>query len=79
MSRPNNSTISLTWSPALEQRCLHFFSPPRFAKFIELYWSVWHPNVNILHRPTFDPTSAKSVLLAGMALIGKPACLGSVV
>lgn len=69
--RPNNSTITLTWSSALEQRCLHFFSPPRFAKFIELYWSVWHPNVNILHRPTFDPTNAKSILLAGMALIGK--------
>ena len=72
MSRPNNSTITLTWSSALEQRCLHFFSPPRFSKFIELYWSVWHPNVNILHRPTFDPTTAKSILLAGMALIGKP-------
>ncbi|KAK3935642.1 hypothetical protein QBC46DRAFT_271313 [Diplogelasinospora grovesii] len=68
--KPNNSTVSLTWSPALQQRCLHFFSPWRFAKFIELYWSVWHPNVNFLHRPTFDPTSSKSILLAAMALIG---------
>jgi hypothetical protein len=69
--KPNNSTITLTWSTALEQQCLQFFSPPRFAKFIELYWAVWHPNVNFLHRPSFDPTSAKSILLAGMALIGK--------
>ncbi|KAK4039005.1 hypothetical protein C8A01DRAFT_16967 [Parachaetomium inaequale] len=68
--KPNNSTITLTWSTALEQQCLQFFSPPRFAKFIELYWAVWHPNVNFLHRPSFDPTSAKSILLAGMALIG---------
>ncbi|KAK4154678.1 hypothetical protein C8A00DRAFT_32498 [Chaetomidium leptoderma] len=68
--KPNNSTITLTWSTALEQRCLQFFSPPRFAKFIELYWSVWHPNVNILHRPTFDTTNAKLILLASMALIG---------
>ncbi|KAK0732436.1 hypothetical protein B0T21DRAFT_349443 [Apiosordaria backusii] len=68
--KPNNSTIPLTWCAALEQQCLQFFSPSRFAKFIELYWSVWHPNVNILHRPTFDPTTCKSILLAAMALIG---------
>jgi hypothetical protein len=68
--KPNNSSVTLNWSPALEQRCLQFFSPPRFAKFIELYWSVWHPNVNILHRPTFDPASTKSILLACMVLIG---------
>lgn len=69
--RPNNSTITLNWSTALEQKCLNFFSPQRFAKFIELYWAVWQPNVALLHRPSFDPTSAKSILLAGMALIGK--------
>ncbi|KAK3392723.1 hypothetical protein B0H63DRAFT_456453 [Podospora didyma] len=68
--RPNNSAVTLTWSPALEQRCLDFFSPPRFAKFIELYWSVWHPNVNFLHRPSFDPNGSKSILLAAMALMG---------
>lgn len=70
-ARPNNSTITLNWSMALEQKCLDFFSPQRFAKFIELYWSVWHPNLTLLHRPSFDPTSAKSILLAVMALIGK--------
>jgi len=69
-----NSSINLTWSAALEQRCLDFFSPSRFAKLIELYWSVWHPNVNILHRPTFDPTSCKPVLLAAMAIIGRLRC-----
>jgi hypothetical protein len=69
--KPNNSTVTLTWSPALEQQCLLFFSPSRFAKFIELYWSVWHPSVNFLHRPAFDPATSKSVLLAAMALIGE--------
>ncbi|KAK1829514.1 hypothetical protein QBC39DRAFT_262799 [Podospora conica] len=68
--RAKNSTVTLTWSPALEQRCLQFFSPYRFSKFIELYWSVWHPNVNIVHRPTFNPATAKCVLLAAMALLG---------
>ncbi|KXX81034.1 Zinc finger protein klf1 [Madurella mycetomatis] len=70
MAKPNNSSITPTWSFPLEQRCLQFFSPSRFAKFIELYWSVWHPNVNILHRPTFDPENSKPILLAAMALIG---------
>ena len=69
--RPKNSTVTLTWSQALEQQCLQFFSPYRFSKFIELYWSVWHPNVNIVHRPTFNPASAKCVLLAAMALLGE--------
>lgn len=68
--RPNNSSVTLTWSSALEQKCLQFFSPYMVAKFLELYWSVWHPNVNIIHRPTFDPTTSKPTLLAAMALIG---------
>ncbi|KAK4129800.1 hypothetical protein N657DRAFT_653081 [Parathielavia appendiculata] len=68
--KPHNSAITLNWSAALEQRCRQFFSPPRFSKFIELYWSVWHPNFNILHRPTFDPSSTQPILLATMALIG---------
>jgi hypothetical protein len=71
VQKPHTSSITETWTMPLEQQCLNFFSPPRFAKFIELYWSVWHPNVNVLHRPTFDPASAKAVLLASMALIGK--------
>ncbi|KAK4117941.1 hypothetical protein N657DRAFT_685618 [Parathielavia appendiculata] len=69
-TKPHDRTITINWSAALEHRCRQFFSPPRFAKFIELYWSVWHPNVNILHRPTFDTASSKPILLAAMALIG---------
>ena len=84
--KPRNSTVTLSWSPALEARCLDFFSLSRFGKFLELYWSVWHPNVNFLHRPTFDPTNTPSTLLAAMATIGKvpfelsnvyPACANS--
>ncbi|KAK3335187.1 hypothetical protein B0T19DRAFT_349001, partial [Cercophora scortea] len=71
--KPHNSTVTLTWSPALEQKCLHFFSPSRFTRFLDLYWSVWHPNICMIHRPSFDPTTCKSVLLAAMALIG--ACI----
>lgn len=58
----NNSTVKLTWSRELEQECRQFFSP---------HWSVWHSNVNIIHRPSFDVMSCRPILLASMALIGK--------
>ncbi|GAD95994.1 hypothetical protein PVAR5_4643 [Paecilomyces variotii No. 5] len=68
--KPRNSSVHLNWSPALEKECLQFFSPPKLCKFLGLYWAIWHPNVNFVHRPTFDPMSAKPTLLAAMALIG---------
>ncbi|KAL1890729.1 hypothetical protein Sste5346_008054 [Sporothrix stenoceras] len=71
--KPRNSTVTLDWSTALEQQCLHFFSPPNLHKFLALYWARWHPNVNIVHRPTFDPVDSKCVLVVAMALIG--ACM----
>jgi hypothetical protein len=71
--KPRNSTVTLSWVPAVEARCLDFFSVHRVGKFLELYWSIWHPNVNFLHRPTFDPTHTPSTLLAAMAIIGMQA------
>ncbi|CAK7234542.1 hypothetical protein SEUCBS140593_008978 [Sporothrix eucalyptigena] len=71
--KPRNSTVTLDWSPHLEQQCLQFFSPPNLHKFLALYWARWHPNVNIVHRPTFEPVDAKCVLVVAMALIG--ACM----
>lgn len=70
-NRPRNSSVTLAWSPAIERRCLHFFSVERVGKFLELYWSGWHPNVNFLHKPTFDPVNTPTTLLAAMALIGE--------
>lgn len=69
--KPRNSAVSLDWSPVLEQICLEFFSPPNLRKYLEVYWSIWHPNVNIVHRPSFDPVQAKPAVLATMALIGR--------
>jgi hypothetical protein len=73
MIKPRNSAVTLDWSPVLEQICLQFFSPSNLRKFLQLYWSIWHPNVNFVHRPSFDPLSAKPSILATMALIGKSA------
>lgn len=69
--KPRNSTVTLTWSQALEQMCLQFFSPFNLRKYLEMYWIIWHPNVNFVHRLTFDPGTCKSVLLASMAIIGR--------
>ncbi|KAL6364281.1 hypothetical protein LRP88_02200 [Fusarium phalaenopsidis] len=68
--KPRNSSVTLQWSPGLEQRCLQFFSPNNIRKFLALYWEIWHPNVNFVHRPSFDPANAKPALVAAMILIG---------
>lgn len=69
--KPRNSCVTMEWSAALEQGCLEFFSPKNLRKFLALYWELWHPNVNIIHRPSFSPACSKSILIAGMALIGE--------
>ncbi|RFN45078.1 c2h2 transcription factor [Fusarium flagelliforme] len=68
--KPRNSVVELEWSTVLEQTCTQFFSPRNLRKFLALYWHIWHPNVNFVHRPTFEPAKAKSILVAAMALIG---------
>jgi hypothetical protein len=75
--KPRNSAVTLEWSPGLEHACLQFFSPANLRKFLGLYWAIWHPNVNFVHRPTFDPVSAKSTILAAMALIGELCLVGN--
>lgn len=68
--KPRNSVVTLEWSRILEQTCMQFFSPHSLGKFLALFWNIWHPNVNFVHRPTFNPTSCKPILLAAMAVIG---------
>ncbi|KAL4738366.1 hypothetical protein BDV11DRAFT_206021 [Aspergillus similis] len=70
MIKPRNSAVTLDWSPVLEQMCLQFFSPSSLRKYLQSYWAIWHPHVNIVHRPSFDPVEAKPAVLATMALIG---------
>lgn len=55
----------------MEQQCLEFFSPKRIRKYLALYWEIWHPNTNFIHRSTFDPMSCNMGLMAAMVLIGK--------
>lgn len=69
--KPRNSAVDVAWSDLAHDMCSHFFSPSSVRKYLELYWSIWHPNVNIIHRPTFDPVRARPVLLAAMTVIGR--------
>lgn len=73
--KPRNSAVTLDWSPSLQQACLQFFSPSNLRKFLGLYWAIWHPNVNFVHRPSFDPASAKPAALATMTLLGMLQCI----
>ena len=68
--KPRNSVVTMEWSALLEQKCIDFFSLDNVRKFIELYWAIWHPNVNLVHRPTFDPAAASPTLLAAMTVMG---------
>lgn len=69
--KPRNSSVTLDWSSALRDACLQFFSPSNIRRFLGFYWAIWHPNVNFVHRPTFDMLAAKPMVLAAMALIGE--------
>lgn len=71
MVKPRNSSVTLDWSSSLQQSCLQFFSPANLRKYLGLYWAIWHPNVNFIHRPSFDSTSAKPTVLAAMTLLGR--------
>lgn len=69
--KTRSSTPMRDWTPLREQQCFEFFSPLNIQRCVALYWAIWHPNVNIVHRPTFDPCEAKPSLLAAMVVIGK--------
>lgn len=68
--KPRNSIVDLAWSAVVEKMCSQFFSPCNLRKYLEFFWSIWHPNVNFIHRPTFSPAECKVTLLASMVLLG---------
>ncbi|OQU99857.1 Fungal specific transcription factor domain-containing protein [Cladophialophora immunda] len=70
LHKSRKSYITLSWSPTIHETCAQFFSPANVRRFVQLYWAVWHPNVNIVHKSTFDLTHSKAEVLAAMSLIG---------
>jgi len=68
--KPRNSAVSLSWNSDTAKSCLEFFSTHRLRFYLELYWALWHPNVNYMHKPSFDIGMSKPGLVAAMAVIG---------
>lgn len=50
--------------------CVDFFSPQNIRLWLDLYWAIWHPNVNFMHRPTFEIERSKPCLLSAMCIVG---------
>ena len=73
LNKARGSKIGITWSPAVEAACYQFFSTASLEKNLGLFWSCWHPNCPILHKPTFSPSRSSPALVASMAVMG--ACL----
>lgn len=68
---PRNSSVQeRSWTAELEAACIRFFNPTSLSLYLELFWALWHPNVNFLHRSTFNARTAKASLLASMVTIG---------
>ncbi|KAJ9361792.1 transcriptional regulator family: C2H2 zinc finger and Fungal Specific TF [Paecilomyces variotii] len=61
---------SQSWSSVREELCLKLFSPARIRLFLNLFWSQWHPNCPIIHKPTFNAETAPEELLCPMVVLG---------
>jgi len=70
-SKGHGSVSTNVWTLESERRCIEFFSPASIRSFLASYWALWHPNVNFVHKPTFDPAKSKACLLATMVVIGQ--------
>lgn len=42
----------------------------RLSYYLEKYWSIFHPQCTILHRPSFDTATAEPLLVLAMIVIG---------
>lgn len=46
------------------------FKLPQIEKFLKIYWSIYHPQYPILHRPSFSNYDAAPILLLAMIMLG---------
>ncbi|EGV66512.1 C2H2 zinc finger protein Ribonuc_L-PSP Endoribonuclease L-PSP [Yamadazyma tenuis ATCC 10573] len=54
------------------------FGVPQIERYLDIYWLIFHPQYPILHRPSFDNTTAPPLLLLAMIMTGAglSACTG---
>ncbi len=50
------------------------FSGDALAHYLETYWSSFHIEIPLLHRPTFDPTKVTPWLLCAILAVGAWQC-----
>ncbi|KAL4964993.1 FTFMHR domain-containing protein [Aspergillus stella-maris] len=65
-----NSPITPPWTSHLEKTCNLFFSPRNIVRFVEIYWTAWHPHYPVIHKPTFSISTTPVHLLASMCIMG---------
>lgn len=46
----------------------------RFSYYLSIYWLVFHPQFNFLHKPSFKTSTAEPLLLCSMILVGCNYC-----
>ncbi|KAH6983190.1 hypothetical protein BKA56DRAFT_671904 [Ilyonectria sp. MPI-CAGE-AT-0026] len=68
-----DSASSPGWTSMTMMLCYRFFSPVNLDRYLVSFWSFWHPNWPVFHKPTFVAAQNPAPLLVAMALIG--ACL----
>ncbi|KAL4791911.1 hypothetical protein BDV19DRAFT_381238 [Aspergillus venezuelensis] len=64
-----DSPITPPWTSQLEKACNLFFSPRNIIRFVEIYWTSWHPHYPAIHKPTFSIPATPIHLLASMCII----------
>lgn len=50
------------------------FSGDTIERFLDSYWSVFHIQFPVIHRPTFSPAKANPLLLLSMISVGASVC-----
>ncbi|KAH8816618.1 hypothetical protein F5884DRAFT_776811 [Xylogone sp. PMI_703] len=53
-----------------DKACVQFLNPVNIERFLDLYWTRWHSNWPVIHKPTFDINNSPVLLLLVMALTG---------
>lgn len=55
---------------AMNGRDSNLFTPNVLAHALDSYWSNWHPNWPVVHKPTFSIDGTPTPLLAAMIVLG---------
>jgi hypothetical protein len=63
-----NNMITYQCLPSLEDDPA--FSRDALTHYLEKYWSSFHPDIPLLHRPTFDPAKVTPSLLCAILVVG---------